>query len=80
MQMHAEDIKRMIETGLHCAQVEVRGDDGVHFEALVVSEAFADKRLLERHRLVYSALGSRMGTDIHALSLVTRTPAEQAGA
>lgn len=80
MRMHAEDIKQLIERGLACERVEVRGDDGVHFEALVVSGAFTDKRLLERHRLVYATLGPRMGTDIHALSLVTRTPAEQAGA
>lgn len=80
MRMHAEDIKKLIEAGLSCDEVEVRGDDGVHFEALVVSGAFDGKRLLERHRLVYAALGPRMGTDIHALSLVTRTPSEHAGA
>jgi acid stress-induced BolA-like protein IbaG/YrbA len=75
--MNAEDIERLIVDGLDCVEVRVRGDDGVHFEALVVSEAFAGKRPLERHRLVYSALGERMGTDIHALSLVTMTPDEQ---
>lgn len=77
--MHADEIKRLIEAGLPCTEVTVRGDDGVHFEAIVVSDAFAGKRLLERHRLVYATLGAAMGTDIHALSLVTRTPAEHAG-
>lgn len=74
--MRAEDIQRLIEAGLDCAEIKVRGDDGVHFDALVVSAAFVGKRPLERHRMVYATLGTRMGTDIHALSLVTLTPDE----
>ncbi len=74
--MHADEIKQLIETGLPCTLVEVQGADGVHFEALVVSEAFAGKRPLARHRMVYDTLGDLMGGEIHALSLVTKTPAE----
>ncbi|HLU61567.1 MAG TPA: BolA/IbaG family iron-sulfur metabolism protein [Gammaproteobacteria bacterium] len=76
--MLAEDIREMILRGLPGASVEVRGDDGVHFEATIVSPAFEGKRTLERHRLVYSTLGERMGGEIHALSLRTLTPAEAA--
>lgn len=76
--MLAEDIRKLILEGLPGATVEVRGDDGVHFEATIVSPAFAGKRTLERHRLVYSTLGERMGGEIHALSLRTLTPAEAA--
>lgn len=76
--MLAEDIRKMILRGLPGASVEVRGDDGVHFEATIVSPAFEGKRTLERHRLVYSTLGERMGGEIHALSLRTLTPAEAA--
>ncbi len=75
--MQTDDIHRLIIEGLPDAHVEVRGDDGVHFEALVVSDAFAGKRQIERHRLVYAALGDRMGGEIHALSLVTMTPEER---
>lgn len=75
--MNPERIRELITAGLPCDEVVVRGDDGVHFEAFVVSDAFAGKKPLERHRLVYAALGPRMGTDIHALSLVTLTPAER---
>lgn len=75
--MQTGDIHRLILEGLPDAQVEVRGDDGVHFEALVVSDAFSGKRQIERHRLVYAALGDRMGGEIHALSLVTMTPEER---
>jgi len=74
----ADELKRLIETGLPDAQVEVAGDDGVHFAARVISPSFAGKGIVEQHRMVYAALGERMGGDIHALSLRTLTP-EQAG-
>ena len=41
--MDAEIIQKLIETGLPGAKAQVQGDDGVHFEATVVSEAFADR-------------------------------------
>ncbi len=76
--MNADTIRQLIETGLPGARVEVRGDDGVHFEATVVCEAFAGKLPLARHRMVYATLGERMGGEIHALQLRTLTPAEAA--
>jgi len=50
--------------------------DGAHFEAVIVSNAFAGKRLIARHQLVYAALGDRMKQEIHALSMRTLTPEE----
>ena len=76
--MDSNQIKTLIEQGLPGATAEVRGDDGVHFEALVVSAAFSGKLPLARHRLVYATLGELMGGAIHALSLKTLTPAEVA--
>lgn len=73
--MQNEDIKRMIEAGLPGAEAHVTGD-GTHFEAMVISEAFAGKSLLEKHRLVYATLGSNMGGAIHALSIRACTPEE----
>lgn len=72
--MDAETIRKLIETGLPGAQAEVQGDDGVHFEATVVSEAFRGKLPLARHRMVYATLGDLMGGAIHALALKTVTP------
>ena len=74
--MNADTIRQLIEQGLPGAHADVRGDDGVHFEATVVSEAFAGKMPLARHRMVYATLGERMGGEIHALALKTLTPAE----
>ena len=76
--MNADSIRQMIETGLPGARAEVQGEDGVHFEATVVCDAFAGKLPLARHRMVYATLGERMGGEIHALALRTLTPAEAA--
>ena len=77
--MNPDTIRTLIEQGLPGARAEVRGDDGVHFEATVVSEAFKGKLPLARHRMVYATLGERMGGEIHALALKTLTP-DEAGA
>ena len=74
--MTPDIIQDLIETGLPGAEVEVRGDDGVHFEALVVHPDFAGRLPLARHRMVYATLGERMGGEIHALALRTLTPEE----
>ena len=77
--MNPESIRQLIEQGLPGARAEVQGDDGVHFEARVVCEAFRGKLPLARHRMVYATLGERMGGEIHALALKTLTP-DEAGA
>jgi len=59
----------------HAGHAGARGGQG-HFSVDIVSEAFAGKLPLARHRLVYAALGTLMDTDIHALSIRARTPAE----
>jgi acid stress-induced BolA-like protein IbaG/YrbA len=76
--MTPADIEALIAAQLPDCTVRVTSDDNVHFEAMVVSAAFAGKRPLQRHQLVYAALGARMGGDIHALSIRALTPAEQA--
>lgn len=67
-------IAQMIRDGLPDAEVEVSGDDGVHFDAVVRCKAFEGKSTLQRHRLVYATLGERMGHEIHALGLHTELP------
>ena len=76
--MDAPTLQRLIEAGMPGALVEVDGEDGVHFEARVVSDAFRGKAPLARHRMVYATLGELMGGAIHALALKTLTPEEAA--
>ena len=47
-----------------------------HFSVSIESAAFAGKKPLECHRMVYAALGEMMQTDIHALSIAAREPGE----
>jgi acid stress-induced BolA-like protein IbaG/YrbA len=70
--MTAAEIQQLIEAGLPGARVTVTGDDGQHFEAEVISAAFAGKLPLQQHRMVYATLGERMGREIHALKLTTK--------
>jgi acid stress-induced BolA-like protein IbaG/YrbA len=70
-----ESVQQGIQSGLACEHVEVIGD-GQHFQALVVSAQFAGRSRVQRHQLVYAALGERMREEIHALSMQTLTPDE----
>ena len=67
----------IVEGGLPCEHVEVRGD-GHHFEAVIVSSAFRGKSRVQQHQLVYKALGERMRAEIHALSMQTYAPEDWA--
>ncbi len=78
--MDCEAIKQLIQRGLPEATVEISGDDGVHFSATVVSEAFQGIPTLKRHRMVYATLGDKMGGEIHALALRTLSPTESKSA
>ena len=72
--MNADEVKDTIMNGLPCDHVEVLGDDGQHFEAVVVSPQFTGKNKVQQHQLVYLALGDRMRSEIHALAMRTFTP------
>ena len=77
--MKPQQVAQLIEAGLTGAQALVKSDDDVHFEAVVIAAAFAGKRSVQRHQLVYGTLGARVGNEIHALALQVFTPEEFAG-
>jgi len=72
--LSAQEVENYIRQGLHCDYVRVQGNDGQHFEAVIVSPEFAGKNMVQQHQLVYKALGDRMRSEIHALSIRTLTP------
>ena len=74
--MNSDDIKVLIEASIADAVVNVSSDDNVHFEAIVISQGFQEKSLVQRHQMVYRSLGDKMQSEIHALSLTTLTPKE----
>lgn len=70
-----ELVQKYIADNLNCEHIDVQGD-GSHFEAIIVSPAFEGKNRIQRHQVVYAALGDRMKSEIHALSMRTYTPEE----
>ncbi|HBF13184.1 MAG TPA: BolA family transcriptional regulator [Deltaproteobacteria bacterium] len=78
MAVSLQFVKECIEKSLPGSQVSVRDlvGDGDHLEALVVSEAFEGKGLLEQHKMVFNALGETMKADLHALKLKTYSPSQ----
>ena len=74
--MNPQQVDALIRAGLPGAEVVVRSEDNVHFEATVTSPAFAGLRQLQRHQMVYRTLGDLMGGEIHAMALETLAPGE----
>jgi len=66
------------DSARHAGHAGARDGRG-HFNVDVVSAAFDGLGPLARHRAVYAAVGALMDTDIHALAIRARTPAEAAG-
>jgi stress-induced morphogen len=76
--LSTEDVKKLVQTGIPGSEVEVMDLTGTsdHFRIHVVSDAFAGKSLIERHKMVHKALGPYLTREIHAVDLKTKTPAE----
>ena len=68
-------VEALIQAQLPDAQVKVMTNDGEHYEVIVVSDAFAGKRLVQQHQLVYKAINDEMRSGaIHAMAVKTYTP------
>ena len=76
MAMSAQEIEGMIRAALPDAEIEIRdlAGDGDHYAATVASPAFAGKSRVQQHKMVYDALGGKMGGTLHALQLTTLVP------
>lgn len=77
MPMAADDIARLIKDAIPDAEVEIidLAGDGDHYKAVITAQSFAGLPRVKQHQKVYAALGERMGGELHALALETRTPA-----
>ena len=76
MPMPADDIIALIKSGIPDAEIEMTdlAGDNDHWKAVVISETFRGKLRVAQHQMVYAALGDKMGRELHALALETRTP------
>jgi stress-induced morphogen len=73
MPMEQIEIEQLIKASLPDAQVEIidLAGDNNHFSAHVISSAFEGKSRIQQHKMVYEALGDKMGGILHALALKT---------
>lgn len=73
MAMKKKELEALLRTAFPDGEVQVTdlAGDGDHYKAVVRSDAFAGKSRVEQHKLVYAALGGRMGGALHALALDT---------
>jgi stress-induced morphogen len=76
MAMAADEIEALIRAALPDAEVKITdlAGDGDHYAAHVISGAFRGKTRVAQHKIVYEALGGRMGGELHALQLTTAVP------
>lgn len=79
MGMAAADIEALIRSALPDAKITIEdlAGDGDHYAATVISEAFRGLTRVRQHQLVFSALGGRMGGELHALALQTAAPGQE---
>ncbi len=75
--MVVDEIRELLGESLPDAEVIVDSDDGTHFEAIVITDAFLNKKTLDRQKMIYGVIGAQITSGaIHALSLKTFTKQE----
>ena len=75
MTMTRDEIQLLIKNSISNASVtieDLRGD-GDHYSATIVSKSFLGKSKIEQHKMVYDSLEGKMGKDLHALMIKTKT-------
>ena len=73
--LHPTEIEIIDESARHAGHAGAASGGG-HYILHIVSDAFTDKNLIQRHRLVYDAVGDMVQSEIHALSIQARSPDE----
>lgn len=68
-----DDLEIVDDSARHAGHAGAKDGRG-HFTVRIVSSRFVGVRPIERHRMVYAALGNLMQTDIHALSVIALSP------
>lgn len=73
--MTPQDVEDLIRKSFPDAQITIEGDDGVHFQAMVVDESFRGKNRVQQQRAVMSAIKDKVDSgELHALALTTKAP------
>ena len=75
MAMDLKEIENLIKEALPDASVEIQdlAGDGNHYSATIISSEFAGKSKIEQHKIVYNSLQGKMGNELHALAIKTKS-------
>ena len=75
MALSEEEIKSLIKDSIPDATIEIKDlmGDHNHYSAKITSNLFKGKNKIEQHKIVYNSLKGKMGTELHALMLKTKT-------
>ena len=73
MALKSDEIRSLIKEAIPDAEITIEdlAGDGNHYSATIKSKVFSGKSRIEQHKLVYKALGGKMGKELHALALTT---------
>lgn len=74
--LHPSHLQIIDESGRHAGHAGAHPQGESHFRIIIVSDAFAGKSLLQRHRMVNEALADLLHNRVHALAITARTPHE----
>ena len=75
MPLPIEEIKKLIKDSIPDASIEIEDlmGDNNHYSAVIKSQVFKNLNKVEQHKLVYKSLKGKMGNELHALSITTKT-------
>ena len=75
MPLPLDEIKKLIKEGIPDAKIEIKDlmGDNNHYSAVIKSQTFKSLNKVEQHKLVYKSLKGKMGNELHALSITTKT-------
>jgi acid stress-induced BolA-like protein IbaG/YrbA len=78
--MHAEEVRKLLAAGIDAEKIQVDGDDGRHFDVLIVSKVFEGLRPVKKQQMVYALLHEKIADgSLHAINMRTLTPGEYHG-
>ena len=75
MTMTKDQIEKFIKNSIPDSQVVIEDlkGDGNHYSAVITSKEFIGKSKIEQHKMIYDSLEGKMGTELHALKIKTKT-------
>ncbi len=75
MPLSKEELEKYIKESLPDSKISIDDlkGDGDHYSATIISKSFEGKTMIEQHKMVYDSLKGKMGNELHALMLKTKT-------